>query len=52
MMQKKYEYVAELFTFDVNKYSQEEFFRDINEFIASYKVRRAGACCFYYFFYL
>ncbi|XP_050696358.1 protein diaphanous-like isoform X3 [Eriocheir sinensis] len=37
MMQKKYEFVAELFTFDVNKYSQEEFFRDINEFIVCYK---------------
>ena len=38
MMQKKYEHVAELFTFDVNKYSQEEFFRDINKFIVTYKV--------------
>ncbi|XP_063846419.1 protein diaphanous-like isoform X2 [Scylla paramamosain] len=40
MMQKKYEYVAELFTFDVNKYSQEEFFRDINRFIVSYKTAK------------
>ncbi|MPC92534.1 Protein diaphanous [Portunus trituberculatus] len=40
MMQKKYEHVAELFTFDVNKYSQEEFFRDINKFIVSYKTAK------------
>ena len=38
MMKKKYEHVAELFTLDVNKYSQEEFFRDINKFIVCYKV--------------
>ncbi|KAG0719156.1 Protein diaphanous 2 [Chionoecetes opilio] len=37
MMRKKYEHVAELFTLDVNKYSQEEFFRDINKFIVCYK---------------
>ncbi|KAG7175749.1 protein diaphanous-like isoform X2 [Homarus americanus] len=37
MMQKKYIEVSELFTFEVNKYAQEDFFRDINEFILLYK---------------
>ncbi|CAL4084771.1 unnamed protein product [Meganyctiphanes norvegica] len=37
MMQKSYSNVAELFTFDVNKYSQEDFFRDFNQFISLYK---------------
>ncbi|KAK3863143.1 hypothetical protein Pcinc_031042 [Petrolisthes cinctipes] len=37
MMQKKYQVLAELFTFEVNKYAQEDFFRDINEFIMLYK---------------
>ncbi|XP_071516522.1 protein diaphanous isoform X1 [Panulirus ornatus] len=37
MMQKKYIEVSELFTFEVNKYAQEDFFRDINEFIILYK---------------
>ncbi|KAK4291487.1 hypothetical protein Pmani_035685 [Petrolisthes manimaculis] len=37
MMQKKYQVLSELFTFEVNKYAQEDFFRDINEFIMLYK---------------
>ncbi|XP_027213745.2 protein diaphanous isoform X2 [Penaeus vannamei] len=37
MMQKRFVQVSDLFTFEVNKYSQEDFFRDINEFIALYK---------------
>ncbi|XP_053649393.1 protein diaphanous isoform X1 [Cherax quadricarinatus] len=37
MMQKKYSEVSELFTFEVTKYAQEDFFRDINEFIVLYK---------------
>ncbi|XP_064086830.1 protein diaphanous-like isoform X1 [Macrobrachium nipponense] len=37
IMVQKYTRVSELFTFEVSKYPQEDFFRDINEFIALYK---------------
>ncbi|KAK7074929.1 Protein diaphanous 1 [Halocaridina rubra] len=37
IMIDKYAKVSELFTFEVSKYAQEDFFRDINEFIALYK---------------
>ena len=38
IMIQRYSQVAELFTFDIAKYSQEEFFRDFNEFISLWKV--------------
>ncbi|KAB7499101.1 Protein diaphanous-like protein 2 [Armadillidium nasatum] len=37
IMIQRFQQVSELFTFDVQKYSQEEFFRDFNEFIGLWK---------------
>lgn len=50
MMQKRFVQVSDLFTFEVNKYSQEDFFRDINEFIALYKVSVIGFLFVSFFF--
>ncbi|RXG68266.1 Protein diaphanous-like protein 3 [Armadillidium vulgare] len=37
IMIQRFQQVSELFTFDLQKYSQEEFFRDFNEFIGLWK---------------
>ena len=38
IMLEKYKLISEMFTFELEKYSQEDFFRDFNEFIALYRV--------------
>ena len=38
MMLQSYKQVSEMFTFEVGKYAQEDFFRDFNQFIMLYKV--------------